>query len=395
MRVLMLNYEYPPLGGGGGVASANLAEGFVRADHSVDFITSHFAGLEREETLEGVRMFREPVAGRKDYQTASIISMLTFPQAAVRRALALRHGGDYDIVHSHFAIPTGPAGYILSRLWRKPHVVSVYGGDIYDPSKKYSPHRHPVLKLAVKSVLNQASAVVAESDDLCQRTETIYHPRRAPLCIPLGFRPPAFTPVPRAELGLEEDAVYAVAVSRLVARKAYPDLLRAFARCATPGLRLLVAGDGPERGALEALCRELGIADRVRFFGQVTEEEKYRLLSAADFFALASQHEGFGIVFQEAMHCGLPVATTNVGGQTDFLFHGENALLSAPGDRESLARHLDALAADADLRRRMGALNRERIREHHIDRVVERYVELMEGLLKHPSGKDPRQSQTA
>ncbi|HRZ82107.1 MAG TPA: glycosyltransferase family 4 protein, partial [Candidatus Hydrogenedentes bacterium] len=286
-------------------------------------------------------------------------------------------------------------GYILAKLWRKPHVVSVYGGDIYDPSKKYSPHRHPVLKVAVKSVLNQASAVVAESDDLRLRTVDIYRPRRAPLCIPLGFRPPDFTPATRGEMGLEEDAVYAGAVSRLVARKAYPDLLRAFARCATPGLRLLIAGDGPEGAALEALCRKLGIADRVRFFGQVTEEEKYRLLSAADFFALASQHEGFGIVFQEAMHCGLPVATTNVGGQTDFLFHGENALLSAPGDTESLARHLDTLAADADLRRRMGALNRERIREHHIDRVVERYVELMEGLLKHPSGKDPRQSQTA
>lgn len=378
MRILVLNYEYPPLGGGGGVAAANISEEMARLGHHVDYVTSHFQGLERRETVGGVRIFREPVAGRKDYQTASILSMLSFPAAAIRRARALRREADYDIIHTHFAIPTGPAGYILSKLWRKPHVVSIYGGDIYDPSKKYSPHRQPVLKLAVKRVLNQASAVVAESRDLLERTISIYHPKRPPLRIPLGFKAPQFAPAGRAALGLEDGIIYAIAVSRLVTRKGYPDLLAALAQCRSRQLRLLIAGDGPEGPRLREICAELGISDRVRFLGQVSEEQKYQYLSNADMFALATHHEGYGIVYQEAMHCGLPIVTTNVGGQTDFLAHGDNALLCSPGDVAGLAASLDRLADDESQRTQMGSRNRAEIKKYMIDEVVRQYLVLFD-----------------
>ncbi len=374
----MLNYEYPPLGGGGGVAAANIAEELVRVGHHVDYVTSHCRGLERQETICGVRIFREPVIGRKDFQTASIVSMLSYPVAAIRRAVALRRSGDYDLIHTHFAIPTGPAGYVLSKWWRKPNVVSVYGGDIYDPSKKYSPHRHPLLKMAVKRVLNQASAVVAESADLLSRTVAIYKPKRLPLRIPLGFKAPQFTAVSRAALGLCQDKVYAVAVSRLVSRKGYPELLAAFARCQTPDLRLLIIGDGPEGPRLKGICAELGIGDRVSLLGAVDEEVKYQYLSNSDLFVLATHHEGFGIVYQEAMHCGLPIVTTNVGGQTDFLADGENALLCSPGDVECLAACMDRLAADSAARKEMGTRNREALKKHMIDEVVRLYIALFE-----------------
>ena len=374
----MLNYEYPPLGGGGGVAAANIAEEMARLGHHVDYITSHFMGLERQEQVNGVRVFREPVAGRKDYQTASILSMLSFPAAAVRRAVALRREADYDIIHTHFAIPSGPAGYILSKLWRKPHVLSVHGGDIYDPSKKYSPHRHPLLKLAVKRVLNQASTVVAQSKDIADRTVSIYRPKRPPLRIPLGFRTPRFAAADRAGLGLADGTVYAIAVSRLVPRKGYPELLAALAKCRSQRLVLLIAGDGPEAASLGRQCAELGIEGRVHFLGQVSEEQKYQYLSNADIFCLATHHEGFGIVYQEAMHCGLPIVTTNVGGQTDFLTDGDNALLIDPCDVEGLAAGLDRLAGDEAERRRMGARNREIIREYMIDGVARQYLLLFE-----------------
>ncbi len=393
MRILALNYEYPPLGGGGGVAAAGLAAGFVRAGHEVDYVTSHCHGLERQETIVGVRIFREPVLGRTDYQTASIVSMLSFPIAAIRRAAALRRSVDYDLIHTHFAIPTGPAGYVLSKWWGKPHVVSVYGGDVYDPSKKYSPDRQPLLGMAVRQVLNQAGAVVAESEDMLARTVAIYRPPRTPILIPLGFKAPQYAAVSRGALGLDCDKVYAIAVSRLISRKGYPDLLAAFARCRERDLRLLIVGDGPEGPLLKRISAELGMEDRVRFLGPLDEERKYQYLSNADFFVLATRHEGFGIVYQEAMHCGLPIVTTNVGGQTDYLADGENALLFSPGDVDGMAARMDRLAADSTARMEMGERNREAVKAHGMNEVVGQYIALFETeIARHETGGHGRPS---
>jgi len=382
LRVLMINYEYPPLGGGGGVAAANLARELVRQGHEVDYVTSHFRGLMREEAIEGVRIYREPVIGRTGLQTASIVSMLSFPIVAVRRGLRLAAQQPYTLVHTHFAIPSGPAGYILSKRLRLPNVLTVYGGDIYDPSKKYSPHRHPVLKFAVKRVLNQAAVVVPESEDLCERTTAVYGTRTPIQRIPLGFVSPQYAPVSREQLGLRPDRLYAIAVSRLVARKSYPDLLRAFKTAGVENLELLIVGDGPEEPALKTLANQLEIQDKVRFLGHVGEAEKFQYLSCADFFILASLHEGFGIVFQEAMYCGLPVITTDCGGQMDFLHHEENALLAPPQNPEAMAAHIKRMCAEPELRRNLSANNRRDIERHSVESVTSQYLQLFERVLR-------------
>ena len=91
-------------------------------------------------------------------------------------------------------------------------------------------------------------------------------------------------------------------------------------------------GEGPEKENLSMLVEKAGIKDRVKFLGYVSDEEKYRYLKISDLFILTSIHEGFGIVFMEAMYCGLPIVCTNHGGQVDFLKDEENAILIDVGD---------------------------------------------------------------
>jgi len=129
-----------------------------------------------------------------------------------------------------------------------------------------------------------------------------------------------------------------------------PEVLRQF-----PDSRFELAGDGPERGALEARAHQLGIARRVEFLGQLPNAElRARLREAWDVFVLPSLEEPLGIVIVEAMCAGLPIVATAAGGVVDLVRDGETALLVPPGDSAALAAAQVRLAQDQDLRERLG-----------------------------------------
>ncbi len=138
--------------------------------------------------------------------------------------------------------------------------------------------------------------------------------------------------------------------------KGLPDAIAATARL--PKATLVVAGDGPERGALEELAKERGA--NVRFVGVVTGEEKAAHLRAADAFLHPSRplpggrEEGVPNALLEAMAVGLPVVASRTGGIPSVVAHEESGLLTAPGDREALHEALARLADDRNLRRRLG-----------------------------------------
>lgn len=376
MRILMINYEFPPLGGGGGVASYQIAKALVEREHEVDILTTRWRGLPSEDVVDGLTVYRVRVAGRGDLATASLVSMLSFFPSSVAAGYRKLRKKRYDILNSHFAVPSGPTGVTLSRLFGIPHVLTIIGGDIYDPTRRFSPGNSSLLRSVVRSVLNSSEQIIAISQDIKDRAQQDLQCKTNIEVIRYGLTPPEFERRSRQELGIPEDEMVLISIGRLIKRKSLDDVLLALSRLDTGRFRLLVIGDGPEEARLRDLAQTLGLSSQVDFLGAIWGEGKFQRLAAADMFVLPSAHEGFGLVFLEAMHCGLPVIASTSGGQTDFLRDGETGFLVPVGDVEVLAERILRLANDERLRRRMSEFNVEYVKRFHISGVAARYEAL-------------------
>lgn len=153
--------------------------------------------------------------------------------------------------------------------------------------------------------------------------------------------------------GLTSKRIRVVTVGRLVPWKRVDGLIKAVGECEDAGL--VVIGDGPERGRLEALVRERHWADRIHFAGQRSKEETFSLMAASDLFVLNSSYEGFPHVLVEAMAAGLPVIATSVGGTPELVKDGENGALIAPDANGALRQTLALLANSCERRRQLAA----------------------------------------
>lgn len=178
---------------------------------------------------------------------------------------------------------------------------------------------------------------------------------------PTVFRPAADRPALRRELGLLPDRKYVVTVARFHPIKDHRTLLTAFARVARhlPEVDLLLVGDGPLRAELEAQCRELGIADRVQFWG--VRRDVAHILQAADLFVLPSISEAASLTLLEAMACGCPVVVTDVGGNPEIVREGVDGLRVPRGDSVAMATAIERLAGDSPRCAALGESARQRV----------------------------------
>jgi glycosyltransferase involved in cell wall biosynthesis len=372
MKILMLNYEYPPLGGGGGVAHQHIAEELA-SRHDVTVLTSRAGTLPPREVVGGVKVHRVDVLGRDSQATASLISMLSYFPASLNAGQKLINKIKPDLINSHFAVPTGPSAVVLARRNGIPHVLSIHGGDIYDPSKRLSPHRTPGLHRTVRWVLQRADRIAAQSENTAANARRIYGYSGEITIIPHGLKKPVLPPFSRKELGLSDDQIVLVTVGRLIARKANYQLIEILSKINNPNVVLVLLGDGPERTPLQELAKRLCVQNRVIMAGFVSEERKYQYLQAADIFVSTTSHEGFGLMYVEGMFCRLPVVTYDHGGQADFLEDGKTGFLIPLNDQEAFRQRLECLIQNPEVRKSMGDYNLAFSRRFTIQHCASRY----------------------
>ncbi|HKA13973.1 MAG TPA: glycosyltransferase [Myxococcota bacterium] len=198
---------------------------------------------------------------------------------------------------------------------------------------------------------------------------------------PAALAPSAPRAALRDRLGAAPDTPCMLVAAHLVHRKGVDVLLAAAAALAQRSrYALWIAGDGPERAALEASAARLGIGERVHFLGHRADVPD--LLEACDVFALPSRHEGLGVAALEAMARARPVVASAVGGLAEIVVPEETGLLVPPGDAAALAGALERLLAEPAFAMRLGAAGAKRVSEHfRADQMVSAYELLYREIL--------------
>jgi glycosyltransferase involved in cell wall biosynthesis len=386
MRILFCNYEYPPLGGGGGVLNAHLAEELATR-HDITVLTSGALGTPDREVRDGVDIVRVPVFGRSEAAAANMASMASYLPMGVLKGRKLVREKQFDVINTHFVLPTGPVGAMLARSAKTPNVLTVHGGDLYDPSKSSSPHRHAILRAAVRSLLQKADSVVGQSQNTIDNVHKFYLPEQECELIPLGIKRRTLPAADRASLGISPDEFVMVTIGRLVSRKAVDQLIDMMNSFGERAVRLVIIGDGPLKKELEAQASALGVAEKVTFAGFVSDDEKAALLAASDLYVSTSQHEGFGLVFLEGMSASLPVVCYDFGGQTDFLDDGVTGALVPLNNQAQFTNACVRFMESPEACITAGKENVKRVESFYIDTCAREYEKLFAAVIERSAAR--------
>jgi glycosyltransferase involved in cell wall biosynthesis len=385
MRILLLNYEYPPFGGGAGIATQALARGLAARGARVDVVTAgdrddraaelHWNGGGEEGlvTVYRVRSRRTTV-----YQ-AGIGDALSYLRAALPVVRRLLREERYDVAHVFFSLPTGAMLPFLD-LGDTPVVVSLRGSDVpgYARHEPALARTHRVLRPLTRWIWRRADRVVAVCGSLADQARQTLPDLRCSV-IPNGvdlarFRPP-LRARPRAP------RLRCLAVARLLERNGLADLIRALGLLERGHYELEIVGAGSDEAALRELAAGQGLADLVTFRRPLEGAALAQRYREADVFTLVPWEAAFGDVFAQALASGLPVVGSAVGGIPELVRHGRNGLLVPPRDPIALAGAIRHVAELPALRAEMGRCNRVEAEANlSWERVTTRYMSLYNGV---------------
>jgi len=389
MRVLILNYEYPPLGGGAGVATQALASGLAARGVTVDVITAGERDERRSEVLwdghaaeEGLLTVYRVKSRRTGVHEAGIRGVVSYLRTALPLVRARLRAEHYDIVHLFFSLPTGAMLPFLG-LRDTPVIVSLRGSDVpgYDPCQGTLRRAHKALRPLTRWIWRRSSRVVAVCESL-GRLALRTDPGLRYSVIPNGVDLARFRPSARRR-SRSPKKVRCLAVARLVERKGIADLIQAIASLERGRYELEIVGSGPDEQRLKDLAELLGVSREVIFAGSVDRAVIPGRYRDADIFTLAPWDDAFGNVFAEALASGLPIVGSTVGGIPEVVEHGKNGFLVPPREPKALAAAIRHLADHPAVRADIGRWNRIQA-EANLSwaRVTTRYLSLYHGVLR-------------
>ncbi len=365
-----------PTFGGSGVLATELGIALANKGHQVHFITyqkpARLFSFHKNIYFHEVGSFEYPLFEFAPYETALASRMVDI---AIHEKL--------DIIHVHYAIPHAAAAYMAKQILRRkgihlPIVTTLHGTDItlVGLDAAYAP--------VVEFSINESDAVTSVSQSLRKQTIDHFEISRE---IDVVYN---FIDLEKFERKENLDFKKQIApqgqfiishTSNFRKLKRVEDVIRAFEEIyrKVPS-KLLLVGDGPERTAMEALCRQIGLCDEIVFLGKQDAVEN--ILSISDLFLLPSQHESFGLAALEAMASRVPVISSNIGGIPEVNIEGETGFLFEVGDFKGMAGKSVLLLENPELLEKFRNNAWKKSREFSKATIIPQYEAIYERCLK-------------
>jgi glycosyltransferase involved in cell wall biosynthesis len=401
LRILCPTYWYPSYADDTqAIYVHDINRHLVRQGHRVFVVTPGRPGVPERETFDGVEVIRFPFELPESLTYGRVAQSKVSPLARIQRLITMaryliaqyRHSViegrrlGIQLIHGHWAIPTGPALVAAARRLKVPSVITLHGGDVYvNVAEGYDFPTRWYVKPVLSWTLRKASALTAISED-CKTHALHAGAHESSITVVMnGADLRRFSPAPANEPPSEFGARMIFACRQLFPRKGIRFLIEAVARLKPkyPDISLIIAGDGFERPVLEELTRTLGIADKTRFLGWVANKELPRYFRSSSVSVIPSLEEGFGIPAAEAMGCEIPVVATDAGGLPEVVENGVTGYVVPKGDAGALAAAIDRLLADDALRSRMGKAGRTRaVERFDWDLSVKQFEAVYDSVLK-------------
>lgn len=362
-----------PTFGGSGVVATELAKGLAQRDHKVHILS--YARPARLETFQTNISYHEV-----NLNTYPLFEYPPYDLALANQMANLIQYENIDVLHVHYAVPHATSAYLAKQILGEkaahvPLITTLHGTDITIVGSD------PSYKSVVDFSINQSDGVTAVSEYLRDETYSRFDIKRDIRVIPNfidlnRFKKSNKNHFKRAICPDGEKVVVHVSNFREVKR--VPEVVSVFDRVLKNDIqaKLLLVGDGPDRQRAQQRCRELGICNHVRFLGK--QEQVEEVLSIADLFLIPSGAETFGLAALEAMGCGVPVVSSNIGGLPEVNIHGETGFLCDLDDIDCMAEYSVKILTDKKLHKNLAQNARNHAKLYELDKIVNIYEEYYE-----------------